>query len=418
MRLSDVLALSLRQLRERRLRSVLTVLAIAVGVTSIIALSAQVEGIKESITQSLQVLGPDTVMVMSGFGAGQRSFTDADVVRVGSLDGVARVTPTKNMRATVVGTEDSVSVVGVSSLDLASLLGGVNLLEGSLYRDVAAPQALLGYDIAVDESGQLTFRVGQPILFQAGQRSITMTVVGILDTYGSSAIVQPDDSVYISREYMRLLEGGGGYSSLLVKARSAEEVDRVTELIGYVFGGNAVVMSVKQITAIVVSITSQVNLLLLAIAGTSFIAAGLGTFNIMMISVLERVREIGILKALGMKDKGVLTLYMTQGLLLGLFGSLAGLGLGAVTAYALPIILSGAFSMGGVSGQTSGIPTGQNGGMGAMGGMGIMSSYTPVIGSTYLGISVGVSLVVALLSSIYPAWKASKMSPVDALRYE
>ena len=70
----------------------------------------------------------------------------------------------------------------------------------------------------------------------------------------------------------------------------------------------------------------------------------------MMISVLERVRETGILKALGMKDKGVLTLYITEGLLLGLFGSLAGLGLGYVRAYALPIILSGAFSMGGEGG--------------------------------------------------------------------
>lgn len=82
-------------------------------------------------------------------------------------------------------------------------------------------------------------------------------------------------------------------------------------------------------------------------------------------------------------------------------------GLGSVTAYALPIILSGAFSMGGEGGAPSGMPTGQDGGMGAMGGMGIMSSYSPVIGSTYLGISVSVSLVVALLSSIYPAWKAS-----------
>ena len=126
----------------------------------------------------------------------------------------------------------------------------------------------------------------------------------------------------------------------------------------------------------------------------------------MMISVLERVREIGILKALGMKDRGVLTLYMAQGLLLGLFCSLAGLSLGSGAAYALPALLAGGFGMGGADGETG------------AGGMGGMPSYTPVISSTYLSIAEAVSLAVALLSSVYPAWKASKMSPVDALRYE
>ena len=174
-------------------------------------------------------------------------------------------------------------------------------------------------------------------------------------------------------------------------------------------------MSVKQISQIVTSIISQISLLFIGITGTSFIAAGLGTFNIMMISVLERVREIGIVKALGMKDRGVLMLYITQGLLLGLFGSIIGVALGVVTAYVLSTLLTAGFGPGGemmAQGQQQG--GGMGGGMGAMG----ISSFTPVISPTYVGIAVALSIAVTLLSSAYPAWRASKLSPVEALRYE
>jgi len=105
-------------------------------------------------------------------------------------------------------------------------------------------------------------------------------------------------------------------------------VDQVSELIGYVFGGRATVTSIENIAETVVSITRQINLLLLVIAGTSFIAGRLGTLDIMLISVLERESEIRMLEALGMKDRGVLSLYLIQGVLTGVLGSLVGLVLG------------------------------------------------------------------------------------------
>ena len=384
-------------------------MAVAVGVTSIIALSAQVEGVKDQITQSLQKLGPDTVIVM-GQGRTQL-FTDADVSRLRSLEGVSAVTPVLMTSVKVTGIDDPVNLVAVSSVELVNFLGEVRLLDGDIYYDVPAPQALIGRDVAIDETGETRYKAGQPILVQMGSRPTMMTVAGVLDQYGASMMIQADKSVFTSIEYAKTLLRTGGYTIIIVKAQSAESVDQVAELVRYIFGGSATIMSVKQITEIVVTITSQINLLLLAIAGTSFIAAGLGTFNIMMISVLERVREIGVLKALGMKDRGVLILYMSQGLLLGLFGSLAGLGLGSIAAYAIPILLAGGFGAGQASQPSVG-------GFGASAGANIMGSYTPVIGSIYLVVATGLSVAVTLLSSAYPAWKASKMSPVDALRYE
>ena len=412
MRSLDILSLSLRQLRERKLRTILTFLAVAVGVVSIVALSSLVGGVSQSISQSLETLGPNTIMVIPQ----DSLLTDADVARLGGLRGVSAVTPILNTRVVITGLDDSASLVGISSWDLSDFLGEVKLLDGSVYSDVPAPQALVGYNIATDDSGNLRYRVGQPILVQVGQQSITMTVVGVLDVYGSSLMIQSDDSVFVPLDFVKTYARSGGYTQIRVKAENAEAVDRVAELIGYVFGRRASIISVAQMAEIVTSITSQLTLLLIGITGVSFIAAGLGTFNIMMISVLERVREIGIVKALGMKDRGVLMLYITQGLLMGLFGSATGVSIGIIAAYALPTILEGVFGGGGFGppdgiGNTSMAPGGMGQGMGGI-------SLNPVISPTYVSIAVGLSIVVTFLSSAYPAWKASKMNPVEALRYE
>jgi len=407
MRTLDILVLSWRQLKERKLRSILTVLAIAVGVTTIIALSAQVEGVKAGIVQSLGKLGPDTIIISS---QGRASFTDADVERLRDLEEVSSVTPLLMMNVKVTELDSSTTLIGLPASSLTNYLGEVRLLEGEIYQDAPSPQALIGSKIAVDDAGQTKFRTGQPILVQVGKRLTPMTVVGVLDKYGSSMMIQADSSIFLPLEYVKTLTRSGGYTLILVKASNPEAVDQLQEFLGYIFGGRATILTVKQITNIVSQITSMINILLLGIAGTSFIAAGLGTFNIMMISVLERVREIGVFKALGFRDRGVLLLYMTQGMLLGLFGSIVGIGFGTAVSYALPAA-AGNLSFG------QGMPTQQTS-FGGGAGMNFMSSYTPVIAPLYLVVATALSIAITLLSTAYPAWRASRLSPVEALRYE
>jgi len=398
MRALDIFVLSWRQMKERRLRSILTMLAVAVGVTTIIALSAQVEGVRGSIVESLGKLGPETVILTVH---GGMSFTDADVARLKELEGVSTVAPVLIVNGRVTDLESPVTVVGISSFDMVNLLGEVRLLDGSMYVDVPAPQALLGSSLAKDEVGEIRYRAGQPFLVQIGTRPVMMTVVGVLDTYGNLLLIQPEKSIFIPIEYLRTLLRTAGYEIILVKAARTEDVDQVVQLIRYVYGGRAEIMSLKQITEMVINITSMINVLLIGTAGTSFIAAGLGTFNIMMISVLERVREIGILKALGMKDRGVLSLYLIQGLLIGLFGSSVGLVLGFALSYVMPVMFGG-FSMGPSEG---------------MGG-GMELSFMPIINPSYVVVAMSTSTAITLLSSAYPAWRASRMRPVEALRSE
>jgi putative ABC transport system permease protein len=396
MKLKGLLKLALKQLMERRTRTILTILAIAVGVTSIIALSAQVEGVSNEIFKTLEKLGPNTIIVTVRSGG---LFTDVDVSNVKGLSGVAKVAPIFITTARVTGINDRITILGASTTDMQTVLGSINLIKGEAYYDVPSPQAVIGYNIAVDDTGAYRYDVGQPILVQIGSRNIMMITVGILDSYGTSTIINPDTTIFIPIDYLRLLLRNSGYTAIIVKTNSIDDVDSVMELIRYMFGSRASITSIKQITSTVQAVTSQISLLLVGIAGTSFVAAGLGTFNIMTISVLERVREIGILKAIGMKDRGVLALYLSQGLILGILGSGIGVILGAAIAHIIPILLSGSARIN-VSGQN------------------VLSTYTPTVTPTYILMSVTIAVLVAVVSSAYPSWKAAKMNPVEALRYE
>jgi putative ABC transport system permease protein len=396
MKLKGLLKLALKQLMERRTRTILTILAIAVGVTSIVALSAQVEGVSNEIFKTLEKLGPNTIIVTVRSGG---LFTDVDVSKVKGLSGVAKVAPIFTATARVTGINDRITILGASTTDMQTILGSINLIKGETYYDVPSPQAVIGYNIAVDDTGAYRYDVGQPILVQIGSRNIMMITVGILDSYGTSTIINPDTTIFIPIDYLRLLLRTSGYTAMIVKTNSIDDVDSVMELIRYMFGSRASITSIKQITSTVQAVTSQISLLLVGIAGTSFVAAGLGTFNIMTISVLERVREIGILKAIGMKDRGVLALYLSQGLILGILGSGIGIILGVAIAYIIPILLGSGARIN-VSGQN------------------ILSTYTPKVTPTYIFMSVMIAVLVAVVSSAYPSWKAAKMNPVEALRYE
>ncbi|MEM1982822.1 MAG: ABC transporter permease [Sulfolobales archaeon] len=402
----DAVRLAWKQLIQRKLRTVLTVLAVAVGVMVIIALSSHTQGLYVSFIANFEKLGPSTIIVTS---TGSRLLSDVDLYRIAEMSEVSNVIPMRSLVGNIEGLSTRVSIVGVRSYELKELLGGsIDLVEGNLFPDTPIPAAVVGYNVAYDPStGRKLIDVGQVIVVRIGSRSIVLNVLGILNYYGGSVLLtSPDDTIYIPLDYFIRFSGTQGYSMLMVKASDINVVNEVAENIRTLLGTRARITTVQSVINTFTTILNQINLLLVSIASTSFIAAGLGTFNIMMISVLERTREIGLIKALGMKDSEVLLLYLTQGMLIGIIGGLIGFGLGIMLSHTLSYVFS--FYMGaGSAGTSPGVARPSN-----------FASYTPIISNYYTLVAILLSMSTTALASIYPSWRAARLNPVEALRYE
>lgn len=402
MKYSDILKLAWKQLIQRRLRTVLTVLAVSVGVMVIVVLSSHTQGLYVSFIATFEKLGPTTIIATS---TGGRLISDADLYRILEIPEVANVIPLRNMVGALEGIGSRVTISGVRATELRELLGNdLNIIEGSELPNSPIPVALVGYNVAYDQvSGRRVIDVGQTLVARVGNRVLALTVIGILGYYGPSFMgLSPDDTVYVPLEYFSRLGGSQGYSMVIVKASDVSVVNEVAESIRTLLGARVRVTVVQTLINTFANIMNQINLLLVSIAGTSFIAAGLGTLNIMMISVLERIREIGLVKALGMKNSDVLALYVTQGLLVGVIGGGIGLVLGLVLTYVLVGFVPAGF------GPPRASPTPQSS----------LAGYTPIPNPYYMALALVLSLSVTAIASIYPSWRAARLSPVEALRYE
>ncbi|MEM1619565.1 MAG: FtsX-like permease family protein [Fervidicoccaceae archaeon] len=405
MRARDLVGLSWRQLRERRLRSILTVLAVSVGVVMIIALSSITGGIAREVEKRLIALGPETVIVSQ---RGSSLLTDADVAVVKSVPRVKSVIPLRTLVAQAPWKDSALTIVGISPGDLAKLLGELKLAEGSLYLDAPAPLAVAGSNALIDDrSGQRAFSTNQPVSLNVGGRIVVLNVVGVLEPYGSFLGGIPvDDAIFVSASYAETIARGAGYNMLIVKAESVDSVDEVAESLSVILRGRASVTSLRQMVSQVGQVMGYISMLLIGIASTSFVAAGLGTLNIMMVSVLERTREIGVLKALGMRDGDVMMLFVSQGLIIGLLGFAVGLPSGVAAAH---LIIRGLGSLLGAGFGGSPRPGGASQ---------FALSVSPAFDPIYVTLAAIASILVTAIASIYPSWRAARLDPVRALRYE
>ncbi len=441
MNLKDIFWLSYKDLREKKVRTALTIIMVMIGVASIIALSSQTEGISQSIQSSLDALGPTTIIVTP---TGPAGFTVADISRLETLPNVSSVTPILTGTVSVLanGQNTSATLIGVSSQDLQTLLGSVNLYQGSVYQDTVTPEADIGYSIAFPSTlaGRQNIIVGQPITIKFSGRNgatIAVPVQGILQQYGSSVLISVDSGVMVSMEAAQVLLHRSSFNLMLIKATNTSSVNALSSLITTVYGSNARVITTQQLIQTAASIIGAITVLLLIIAGISLVVAAIGIMNIMLIAVYERTHEIGIFKALGFKNRHILTIFLFQAVIIGFVGGVVGILLGAGASYSLSFLIShstasstnstpsaapsfsnaGGFRSGGgvfVNGGGRG-PAVEGGGGGSLSSASSLS-YQPVFTLITILEAMFVAIVVAVLAGLYPAYRASKMEPIQALR--
>jgi putative ABC transport system permease protein len=400
MSLYEVIRFALRGLSANKLRSSLTMLGILIGVAAVILLVAVGNGSAKAISARIQALGTNTITVMSAGRGGSTNTALTTAIANALVDpnlapDVASVSPVVSTSATVTygGNDESVNqFVGTTPQWFAASNTPVG--QGSAFTADDLNQGrrvvVIGQTVATD-----LFPGIDPINKQVTVGGSLFTVVGVLAEKSSTGFQDANDTAIAPLTAVRqVLTGYGALNSILVEARSPEKVDAVQSEVATILDQRMNVSATSSSTApyriqnasqLLQTQTDTANTfttLLGAVAAISLLVGGIGITNIMLVTVTERTREIGIRKALGAPRRVILTQFLIEATLLSVIGG----ALGVAAA-----LIGSSFEIVGVK---------------------------PVIVPSSIGLALGVSIAIGLFFGGLPAGRAARLRPIDALRYE
>ncbi len=418
MTFTQALLEAIESLNGNKMRSGLTVLGIVIGVAAVIAMLAVGNGAQASITGSISSIGTNLLFVFSGVADGppggpgrgrsgnnNRPLTLADADAISdpfAAPSVELVAPAIQGNATLTfGGEKSTSTISgvtpayatVRNLELAD---GEFLNEEQMLGRMSV--VVLGPEVAVSIFGHADGIVGETIRIE-GQ---PFRVIGVLVAKGGGAFGSEDNSAYIpfTTAQARLIKRNSRdeIDVLFVQATTAESVSLASDEISNILRqrhrtpigiDDFTVFTQQDFLKTFATITGVLTIFLGGIAGISLLVGGIGIMNIMLVSVTERTREIGLRKALGARKKDILLQFLTESSLLSLIGGIIGIMFGWLIAFTV--------------GQVA-TATGNN--------------FTPIVGTDAIILSTSFSAIIGLFFGIYPASRAANLEPVEALRYE
>lgn len=418
MLLVDMFKLAYKALVDRKVRSVLTVLGITVGSAIILALIASSSGLNAGITANIQKTGANILTIRNSggfFSAGasntyQLSQTDVNYLK--GLPSVVHVYPYYSYSASIVsgGSILSASVIGIDLSALPILYNGLTVAEGTIPLTGDTTSAAVGWSIANPISGtpigvhQMVEMTVSGIKGAKSGVSYAVLASAILTQYGTALFSNIDDTVFISFQAATYLSKSPYFTGIYVVVDNTNDVATVQNTITTYYGSNVRVISPGQILSSIQSITGSLTVFLGSIGAVSLFVATVGIVNTMYVSVMERTREIGILKAIGYRPKQIMGMFLSEAALTGAIGGVTGLMLG----YALSFLMGGE-----LAGSTFG---GRFGGPG--GGASSATAIVPVFSTELIIFALTFPILLATVAGLYPAWRASRMNAVAALKYE
>jgi len=405
MEISELIRVSFISLSANKMRSILTMLGVVIGVAAVVAMISIGEGAKGLITKSIEGMGTNLLFVMAGqqkvgmgghgMGSSQTLLLeDCDAITPATCPAVSLVAPEISKGASVKSSNKNTMTQIVGTNHLYPVVRNTNVAKGSFFTHV---DVLIQRKVAVIGSTVVDnlFPNLEPVGKEMTINRIPFTIIGVLETKGQSGFTNVDDQILIPvTTFQKRVFGLNYLRNINVQVRSQDDMDLAQTQIENLLrkrhritdpdNDDFTVRKQTDMLNRMNDITSAFTLLLGGIACISLLVGGIGIMNIMLVSVTERTREIGLRKALGATKFDVLTQFLIESIVLCVTGGIVGILCGIGMSYAISYI----------------------------------GNWNTSVSTNSILLSFGFSFGVGLFFGIYPANKASNLNCVEALRYE
>jgi len=407
----ESLTIAARSIRSHRLRSALTVIGVVIGIASVVTFATFGASVETEIVGGVAESGANNVYVLSqpadegGFQQGlQPVFTERDVNQLGQIEGVEAVVPRGAVQVNSVGHRGDTVAIQQATATVPAAFTNDTLVDGRSFR-AGANETVLNQAAARTVFAE-NVSVGDTIAVARNDEMLNLTVVGITDgTAGELPVGQfgQQASIYVPADpyYDTVVESPNrgvrqrAYPQLTVIAEPAETLAVTDSVDAYLqsesdarqlapAGVELVARTSGDFAEQISDVISQITRFVTGIAVIALVVGAIGIANIMLVSVTERTREIGIMKAVGARNRDVMELFLVEATLLGTGGALVGLPLGLAVAWGAAQYAEVGFAL----------------------------------APFWSALAVLVGVLVGVVAGLYPAWRAARVDPIDALRYE
>jgi putative ABC transport system permease protein len=403
--ISDLFQETYTAISINKARSGLTILGIVIGIGSVIAMISIGQGAKGTIQSSIEGLGSNLLTIMPGFiqpgtgivssGRGSaQSLKNEDIEVLMQINGIADISPELQRRFQItssVGTNTNSTVTGAIPEYLT--VRNLNVADGSFITNNQVQSmgrvAVLGPTVAQDLFGD-----ANPIGKDIRINKVNFKVIGVLESKGSAGFFNQDDMIFVPLTTMQKILAGVDYlSTIAVSVDNKDNMSQVQEETTLVLAEkhrvdpespDFSIVSQADILGALNQVTDTFTIFLASIAGISLIVGGIGIMNMMLTTVTERTREIGLRKAIGAKKKDISSQFLTEAILLTFIGGVMGVVLGWIISVAISHF----------------------------------ASITTQVSFSSILLAFGVSAAIGIIFGYYPARRAAGLNPIEALRYE